>query len=104
MAVDDMVDSKLGIAAAASAVTASILSPKARDVVRRGAVYGLAGVLTAGDVIAAFARGVGRGANNARSRLTSGETDDGGGAKTSRTRKTSTRKRSRRTRKEASSA
>lgn len=39
--------------------------PKARDLFRRGAVYGLAGVLRAGDVAAAAARGAMRGAREA---------------------------------------
>jgi hypothetical protein len=62
MAVDDYVDSKVGLAVAATAV---IFSPRVRDVMRRGAVYGLAGVLRAGDAITAFARGVGRGMSEA---------------------------------------
>ncbi len=51
--------------AVAVAATAVVCSPKARAVLRRGAVYGLAGALRAGDALAAFARGVGRGAQEA---------------------------------------
>ncbi len=51
--------------AVAVAATAVVCSPKARAVLRRGAVYGLAGALRAGDALAAFARGVGRGAQQA---------------------------------------
>ncbi|MFN2477473.1 MAG: hypothetical protein ABR526_14180 [Chthoniobacterales bacterium] len=47
--------------AVAVAATAVVCSPKARAVLRRGAVYGLAGALRAGDALATFARGVGRG-------------------------------------------
>ena len=47
--------------AAAVAMTAALFSPRVRGLLRRGAVHGLAGVLTAGDAIAAFARGVSRG-------------------------------------------
>jgi hypothetical protein len=42
--------------------TAVAVSPRARDVARKGAVYGLAGVLTVADVVAAAARGAARGA------------------------------------------
>ena len=47
--------------AAAIAMTAALFSPRVRGLLRRGAVRGLAGVLTAGDAVAAFARGVSRG-------------------------------------------
>jgi hypothetical protein len=42
---------------AAVAATAAALSPQVRKVARKGAVYGLAGVLRAGDVVVAAARG-----------------------------------------------
>jgi hypothetical protein len=45
----------------AAAVTAAVFSPKARQMLRKGAVQGLAGVLIAGDALSSFARGVGRG-------------------------------------------
>jgi hypothetical protein len=45
----------------AVAVTATILSPRVRGMLRTGAVQGLAGVLIAGDAISSFARGLGRG-------------------------------------------
>ena len=51
--------------AAAAAVTAVIASPQVRNAVRRGAVYGLAGLLVAGDAISSFSRGVGRGIQRA---------------------------------------
>lgn len=47
--------------AAAVAVTATVLSPTVRALLRQGAVRGLAGVLVLGDAIGSFARGVGRG-------------------------------------------
>lgn len=47
--------------AAAVALTAALFSPRMRGMLRRGAVHGLAGMLTAGDVVASFARGVSRG-------------------------------------------
>jgi hypothetical protein len=44
----------------AVAATAAALSPRVRKVARKGAVYGLAGVLKAGDVMVAAARGAAR--------------------------------------------
>ena len=61
MARDDGAEAKV---AAAVAVTAVVFSPRVRGLLRRGAVHGLAGVLTAGDALAAFARGVSRGAQS----------------------------------------
>jgi hypothetical protein len=58
LGVDDYMDREAGILAAA---TAAAVSPRARDLFRRGAVYGLAGVLKAGDVAVAAARGAVRG-------------------------------------------
>jgi hypothetical protein len=59
MALEDFLDSEVAVAVAA---TAALASPRVRGVLRRGAVYGLAGVLTAGDMMASFARGAARGA------------------------------------------
>jgi len=64
MALDDFVESEVAIAAA---VAAAVFSPRVRGVLRKGAVYGVAGVLVAGGAIGSFARGVGRGAQNAAS-------------------------------------
>jgi hypothetical protein len=58
MALDDFLDSEVAIAVAATAVA---LSPRARRLVRRGAVYGVAGALKATDVVTAAARGVAHG-------------------------------------------
>ena len=62
MALEDYFETEVGIAVAA---TAALFSPKARKVLRRGAVYGLAGALFAGDAVVGFAKGVGRGAQQA---------------------------------------
>ena len=59
MALDDFVESEVAVAVAAAAALAS---PRVRGVLRRGAVYGLAGLMTASDTISSFARGVARGA------------------------------------------
>jgi hypothetical protein len=56
MAVDDYFETEVGIAVAA---TAALLSPKARRVLRRGLVYGTAGALAAGEVLASAGRRVG---------------------------------------------
>jgi hypothetical protein len=56
-----LIDRDVGVAVAA---TATVLSPRAREVMRRGAVYGLAGVLKAGDVVYSTARGAARGAQS----------------------------------------
>jgi len=58
VALDDLLSSESAFVAA---VTAAVLSPKTRDTMRKGAVYGLAGVLKAGDVVAGAARGAVRG-------------------------------------------
>jgi hypothetical protein len=62
LAVEDYLEPEVGVAVA---VTAALTSPKVRGLLRRGAVYGLAGVLTAGDAISSLARGVKRGAQKA---------------------------------------
>jgi hypothetical protein len=58
MALDDYLDSEVAVAVAATAVA---LSPRVRRVLRRGAVYGVAGALKATDVVTAAARGVASG-------------------------------------------
>ena len=66
MALDDFVEPEVGIAVAVTAaVTAAVASPPVRNVLRRGAVYGLAGLLVAGDKIAALARSAAQGAREA---------------------------------------
>jgi hypothetical protein len=62
MAVDDYLESEVAVAAAA---TAALLSPRVRGVMRKGLVYGTAGVMTAGDTVISAAKGVGRGAQRA---------------------------------------
>jgi hypothetical protein len=62
MALDDYLESEVAVAVAA---TAAVLSPPVRRVLRRGAVYGLAGALVAGDALASFGRGAARGAREA---------------------------------------
>jgi hypothetical protein len=59
MGIDDYVNAETGLLTAA---TAAAVSPRARELMRRGAVYGIAGAMRAGDVVAAAARGAVRGA------------------------------------------
>jgi hypothetical protein len=74
MALDDYLDSEVAIAVAATAV---VLSPRVRRVVRRGAVYGVAGALKATDMVTAAARGVASGVSSQgeRSSATDGRGD-----------------------------
>src|SRR5262245_4634889 len=66
MALDDYLEPEVAVAAAvATAVTAMAVSPPVRRAVRRGLVYGLAGLLIVGDRIAATARSVAEGAQEA---------------------------------------
>ena len=62
MAVEDFIEPEVGIAVA---LTAAVASPGVRKVLRKGAVYGLAGILMAGDAVSALAQGVKRGVQQA---------------------------------------
>ena len=59
MDLEDFLEPEVAVAAV---VTAAIVSPRGRKLIRRGAVYGLAGVLMARDAVASFASGVRQGA------------------------------------------
>src|SRR4051794_5449250 len=61
MEVEDFAEGPVGVAVAASAV---VFSPQVRRVLRRGLVYGVAGVLAARDSAAGFVRGVRRASGN----------------------------------------
>lgn len=84
MALDDMMQTEVGVAAAA---VAAVASPRARNVLRRGAVYGLAGAMKAGDVAFGVARGAVRGAAE-------GFSGNGGGSSTTRSRRSTSSSRS----------
>ena len=62
MALDDFMEPEVAVTAA---VTAAVFSPPVRRFIRRGLVYGMAGVLIAGDAISSFARSVGQGVQEA---------------------------------------
>jgi len=53
MAAEDFMESEVALAAAA---TAALFSPRVREVARRGAVYGVAGVIAAGRAVTGVAR------------------------------------------------
>jgi hypothetical protein len=55
MALDDYLEPEVAVAVA---VTAAVASPPVRKVLRRGLVYGLAGLLVAGDKLSATARNI----------------------------------------------
>jgi hypothetical protein len=55
MDLDDFWEPEVAVAAG---VVATVAAPRARHVMRQGAVYGLAGLMIAGDRIAGMARGV----------------------------------------------
>ncbi len=59
MALDDFLEPEVLIAVA---VTAAVSAPPVRKVLRRGLIYGLAGLLIAGDKIAGTAREIAQGA------------------------------------------
>lgn len=67
MALDDYMEPEVGVAIAA---TALIASPQVRGFLRRGAVYGMAGLMMAGDAAASFARAAGRSARQAADEAT----------------------------------
>ena len=62
MALEDFIEPEVGWAVA---VTAAVASPGVRKVLRKGAVYGLAGILMAGDAVSTLAQGVKRGVQQA---------------------------------------
>jgi hypothetical protein len=74
MDFDEIVSPEVGAAAAATAI---VLSSRTRRWLREGAVYGLAGMLTAGDALLSFGRGVGRGFRLRAGNGTSAQNGDG---------------------------
>jgi hypothetical protein len=70
MALDDFMEPEVAVAVG---VTAAVMSPGVRKVLRRGAVYGLAGALMLGDKLAGAARGVSEKARNLAASVTSAD-------------------------------
>jgi hypothetical protein len=75
MALEDFLEPEVGVAVA---VTAAVASPRVRKAVRTGLVYGLAGLLMAGDKLRSAASGV---AAKARQMATTGGNGTEEGAK-----------------------
>jgi len=78
MALEDYLESEVVVAVAA---TAAVLSPRVRGMLRCGAVYGLAGVLRAGDAISSAAPTVSQGAQQAAASAASTVQDVAGQAR-----------------------
>ena len=78
MALEDYLESEVVVAVAA---TAAVMSPRVRGMLRRGAVYGLAGVLRAGDAISSAAPAVSQGAQQAAASAASTVQDVAGQAR-----------------------
>ena len=74
MEVDDVMSTESALVAAA---TAAIVSPRARAMIRKGAVYAVAGVLKAGDVAAGAGRGMARGVRGEETTASDGAADAG---------------------------
>ena len=72
MALDDFAEPEIAVTAA---VTAAICSPRARKVIRKGLVYGMAGILVAGDTVVSLARSVERGIEQAGAAATQAAQD-----------------------------
>jgi 2-polyprenyl-6-methoxyphenol hydroxylase-like FAD-dependent oxidoreductase len=62
MELDDFAQTEVGVAVA---VTAVATSPSIRKTLRKGAAYGLAGVLLAGDAAHRFVNAIAKGARHA---------------------------------------
>jgi hypothetical protein len=63
MALDDYVEPEVGVAVAVTAVvSAAVASPRVRKALRRGTVYGLAGLMMAYDKVSALAHNAARSA------------------------------------------
>lgn len=62
MELEDYLEPEVAVTAV---VAATVFSPRARKIVRRGAVYGTAGVLAAGEAVNSFFKGFGHGLKEA---------------------------------------
>ncbi|HEX7737494.1 MAG TPA: hypothetical protein VF458_21780 [Ktedonobacteraceae bacterium] len=62
MEIEDFAEPEIALTAA---LTAAICSPRVRGIMRKGLVYGIAGVLAAGEVVTSLAKSVGQGVQQA---------------------------------------
>lgn len=76
----DFVEPEIAVTAA---VTAAILSPRARKVMRKGLVYGMAGILVASDTVTSFAKSVGQGVQHASASMATNQEKENAASKTS---------------------
>jgi hypothetical protein len=79
---ENFLESEVAVAVAA---TVAVLSPRVRGLLRRGAVYGVAGLLIAGDAVLGLGRGLTRGAQQGATSVglmaqRTGTADEAGGA------------------------
>ncbi|MGH2478597.1 MAG: hypothetical protein ACRDHW_02935 [Ktedonobacteraceae bacterium] len=64
----DFVEPEIAVTAA---VTAALFSPRTRKLIRKGLIYGMAGILTAGNTLTGFAKSVGQGMQQASASMAS---------------------------------
>ena len=62
MELEDYLEPEIAVTAA---VTAAVFSKRGRQILRRGAVYSIAGLMIAGDAVTSFARNIGQGIRQA---------------------------------------
>jgi hypothetical protein len=74
VALDDFVEGEVGLAVLG---TAAALSPRVRQIARRGAVYAVGGAMTVGDVVTGGARKVGGVVSGAAKGAVAGARDGG---------------------------
>jgi hypothetical protein len=79
MEFEDFLEPEIAITAT---VAAALFSPRGRNWLRRGIVYGTAGVLMAGDAVTSFVRSVGQGAQKAGATMTEGMAQATGSSQT----------------------
>ena len=70
MGLDDFLEPEVAVAAA---ITAAIFSPRVRKWMRRGLVFGTAGVLIASDTVTSFAKNIGEGVRQVGASMTQSE-------------------------------
>jgi hypothetical protein len=75
MELEDYLEPEIAVTAA---ITAALFSPRGRQILRRGVVYSIAGVMVAGDAITSFARNIGQGFRQRGAATPAGTEGEGG--------------------------
>ena len=75
MELEDYLEPEIAVTAA---ITAALFSPRGRQILRRGVVYSIAGVMIAGDAITSFARNIGQGFKQTGAAVPAGTASEGG--------------------------